>query len=79
MTTYEWKEPAVRGTGRHNKLVTPELLELLQSKPGQWLSIGVQVRSSWCRSLANHHKGQIEVATRGNKGRLAEIFLRWVA
>ena len=76
---YEWKEPSVTSRGRNNKLVTTELQELLRANPGKWLSIGVQTRSTWARSLANHHKGQIEFVTRNNKGRLAEVFLRWVA
>jgi hypothetical protein len=76
---YEWKEPSLRARGRNNKLVTRELLDLLQSNPGKWLSIGIQNRSSWARSIANHHKDQIELTARNIRGQQAEVFLRWIA
>jgi hypothetical protein len=59
--------------------VTQELLDLLQSNPGKWLSIGIQNRSSWSRSISNHHKNQIELSARNIQGQQAEVFLRWIA
>ena len=75
---YEWKEPQ-KTNRRGVQLVTPELLGLLKSNPGKWLSIGLQTRTSWARSVERLHKNQIELISRNNKGHKAEIFLRWIA
>lgn len=74
---YEWKEPPTDIKGV--RLITPEILELLKSRPSQWLFIGRQNRSAWQRSASSHPSRQIECTTRDGKGLVADIYLRWVA
>jgi hypothetical protein len=75
---YEWKDPEPRA-GRGVSLITSELLKLLQSNPGKWLSVGVQNRSSWSRSVNAGFKNQIQLTSRNQKGPFGEVFLRWIA
>lgn len=78
MIETEWKEP-IKARGRGKILVSDDLINMLQSKPGEWLSVGRHTRTAWVRSLKNHFPNQIELTTRDNEGNKAEIYLRWVA
>ena len=79
MTTYEWKDPTPASRGRGIKLVSDEIVEILQSRPNEWLFVGHHIRTTWLRSVENHYKGKIEMTSRNNKHPKADIYLRWVA
>jgi len=40
MNTLIWVNPARTSKGRDSMLITAEIVELLQSYPGRWLSVG---------------------------------------
>jgi hypothetical protein len=77
--SYEWKELPVAHRGNKSKLLTPEIIAMLQSRPNEWLFVGKKTRSTWVRSAAMHPSNQVECATRDYKQGIADIYLRWVA
>jgi hypothetical protein len=77
--TYEWKELPSKAEPKRPKLLTTELMAMLQSRPNEWLFVGRKTRSSWARSAAMHPSGQVECASRNYKQGYADMYLRWVA
>jgi hypothetical protein len=76
---YVWKEPPANARRGRGRLIGADLLSTLKSNPGKWLSVGIQTRSSWARSVDAYHKGEIQMVSSKNNDGKAEIFLRWIA
>ena len=78
MNTLIWQDPPKATKGRNSILITAEILELLQSYPGKWLSVGNYHRSTWARTIRAHFAGEIEMTSRNNSQQRADLYLRWV-
>lgn len=69
------QNPPKVNRGNQAKLLTNQIVEKLQKSPGQYFFIGRKTRSSWARAVAAYGKG-IQITTRNNDGRDADIYLR---
>jgi len=74
---YEWKQPPTEVKGV--RLITPDIIEMLQSRPGEWLFIGRRNRSAWARSASTPFARGVEFTSRNGQGQQADIYLRWIA
>lgn len=58
-----------------SRLLNQEIISKLNSNPGEWFFIGRKIRSTWSRAVFTYAK-EIEITTRNNDGRNADIYLR---
>lgn len=58
-----------------NRVLTEQLMSNLKKNPGEWFLIGRKNRSVWARAVATYGK-DIQITTRNNDGRDADIYLR---
>ena len=79
MSQFIWQDPPRANQGAKSRLLTDDIILILQTRPNQWLYIGEGNRSPWDRSVQTFGKGQIELTSRNNKGPKADIYLRWTA
>ena len=68
--------PPTVGRQNRSKLIASHIIERLEKSPGQYFFIGRRTRSSWARAVKTYGKGKIEMTTRNNIGKEADIFLR---
>lgn len=66
--------PATRKPHK-SRLLNQEVVSKLNTNPGEWFFIGRKNRSAWARAVLTYAK-EIEITTRNNDGRDADIYLR---
>lgn len=69
------QNPPMTRKPKATRLVNEEVVSKLNTNAGEWFFIGRKNRSAWARAVSTYTKG-IEITTRNNDGRDADIYLR---